>query len=167
MDAIWARLDTAETNPMHDQPFKSIAHPMLHAVSDLPARPAELSLLKTWRHPATARDMSVMHGLHIEVVKFIADEMLMAGLMDDMEDGRLITNDEGIVHTRETPHEKAAMHALITSSTGALYFDEIQTRTHIMDHVVLTEALCALAAEGLVRSTGILYEIIRIPFSSR
>lgn len=167
MDAIWSRFSVQQGQTGRDRRFRSLAHPMAHWVGECHVRPVEMHLLEAWRHPATPRDMSIMHGLHIEVVRFIADEMLMIGLMDDMEDGRFITNDEGIVHTRSSPDERAAMHALITSSTGSLYFDEIQMRTQIKDHVAMTRALAGLAGEGLVRSAGILYEIVRIPLSSR
>ena len=167
MDAIWSRFSVQQGQACQDRTFRSLAHPMAHRVGGCHIRPLEMRLLEAWRHHATPRDMSMMHGLHIEVVRFIADEMLMIGLMDDMEDGRFITNDEGIVHTRQSPDERAVMHALITSSTGSLYFDEIQTRTQIRDHVAMTRALAGLAGEGLVRSAGILYEIVRIPLSSR
>ena len=148
MDAIWSRFSVQQGRTGRDRTFKSLAHPMAHWAGGCHVRPVEMRLLEAWRHPATPRDMSMMHGLHIEVVRFIADEMLMIGLMDDMEDGRFITNDEGIVHTRPSPDERAAMHALITSSTGALYFDEIQMRTQIKDHVAMTPVSLARASSG-------------------
>lgn len=167
MDGMLAASSEENLETVGDTHFRPIGHSMRYGPSGCPASAEALAVAGIWTYPATPADIASATGLNTGDIEAISLGLMDTGLLDDLGDGRLVGNHEALVHSRMDPVERSALEALLTSSTGRLYYDEIQLRTQVKDHLAMSMALSALARDGLVLSRGILYEVVRVPFPSK
>ena len=165
--AIWERFTGSFEEAPISMRITARSYTLMFEVGEFSASPSALYLLSRWTYPATPGEMALAIGTEEAEVQVIADVLLRQGMLDDLCDGRMITNHEGLVHSRDTKAAGMALHVLFTSTCGRLHYDEIQMRTNIMDDMSLSSALSSLKHQGLVHSSGILYEVARLPVSSR
>lgn len=125
----------------------------------------EKQILREWQHPSAPRDIAIATGRSETEIKRIFWRLAQLLFLDDIGQGRWITNAYGIAHSFDNELSLEAFCILLESWDKRLYFDEMQVRLDQPCHLKLSNALRELSERGYVQSFGTLYELAALPVS--